>query len=62
MIYAVYHLHGVSLIRANGSQAALKTAERIFGTAGGPYRLPDNQEQEVEWAKAMGATILGAES
>lgn len=62
MIYAVYHLHGMSLVRAKTPEQAVKIAQQHFGTAGGPYRLPEHQAREVEWAKAMGATILGAES
>lgn len=56
-VFAVYHSLGCSLFSANTPEGALRKARIRFGTYGGPYTLPENQEQEIASAKAFGAFV-----
>lgn len=57
-VWAIHHRLGVSLVQAPSGVKAAKRAELAFGTAAGPYTVLRNQEQEIAFAKAMGAKIL----
>lgn len=57
MIFAVEHSMGLSLYEAKTPEAALEKARRRFGSFGGPYILPKDQEGQIIYAKAMGAGV-----
>jgi hypothetical protein len=61
MIYAVQHTLGVSLVKARTALGAVAKCRRQFGECGYPYSLPQNQEQAISWAQAMGAGVVGGE-
>lgn len=57
-LYAVLHEMGSSIFLAKNKADALSKAKRFFGESAAPYRVPENQEEEVEWALSMGAKQL----
>jgi hypothetical protein len=57
-LWSVDHRLGASLVKAGTKQAAIRKAERHFGSYAAPYSLSSNQDNAIAWAKAMNARIL----
>lgn len=57
-IWCVYHFLGASLVKAKTEKSALRKAKQRFGTYGGPYRIPQPQDEAIAFAQAMGAGVI----
>lgn len=57
--WVVNYRLGITIVIAQSSTIAVKTARRILGDCAGPFEVrKKNREQEVVWARAMGVGNL----